>query len=101
MYTLLIDLGVPTILTGIFCYFAKKYITRKERKLHEQETLKMQSELLTLQCICASLALGEATAKAIKNGKCNGEMSEALSYANETKHKLQNFIEEQGIRKIY
>jgi flagellar biosynthesis component FlhA len=78
---------------------------RKERQEAEDaEKRRQENELMTLQCVHASLALGEATAKAVQripDAHCNGDMDEALKYASETKHAQKAFIEKAGIKEIY
>ena len=50
--------------------------------------------MLVIKAINASLALGEATAIALKNGKTNGETTAALEYSKDVKHDLKNFLVE-------
>lgn len=47
------------------------------------------------------IALGEATATALKNGHANGETEAALEYAKRIKHEQKDFLTEQGIHAIY
>lgn len=51
--------------------------------------------------IGAAIALGEATATALKNGHANGETEAALQYAQKIKHEQKDFLTEQGIHAIY
>jgi flagellar biosynthesis component FlhA len=70
----------------------------------EREKRRQDSEFMTLQCVHASLALSEATAKAVKRipeAHCNGDMDEALKYADNVKHQQKDFIERAGIDNIY
>ncbi|MEG1894659.1 MAG: serine/threonine protein kinase [Oscillospiraceae bacterium] len=93
--------GLPSAFTG-FCFWGlKKYLDKKELNRSEQDKAKEKNEFLIIKSVGAALALGEATAHAIRDGKCNGEMSAALEYAQEVKHEQKNFITEQGIRNLY
>ena len=98
---ILILLGVPSAVTGFCFWWLKKYIDRKEKQQEEQEATRLKNEVLLVKSIGASIALGEATAIAIKNGKCNGETEAALEYAQKIKHEQRDFLHEQGIRSIY
>jgi len=51
--------------------------------------------------IGAAIALGEATAHAIQDGQCNGEMACALEYARQVKHEQKDFLNEQGVENLF
>ena len=52
------------------------------------------------QATGAAIALGEATAMALKNGHTNGETEAALEYAREIKHKQKDFLTRQAAKSI-
>ena len=61
-------------------------------------------ELCIINCINASLALGEATAKAVQripDAKCNGDMHAALDYAQKVKHEQKDFLNSQALHQLY
>lgn len=98
---LLALLGLPSAVTGFCFWWLKGYIDKKEKVQEEQEATRLKNEVLLVKSIGASIALGEATAIAIKNGKCNGETEAALEYAQRIKHEQRDFLHEQGIKNIY
>lgn len=54
-------------------------------------------------CVNASLALGEATARAVQripDAHCNGDMHAALDYAQNVKHEQKDFLNEQALKQI-
>ena len=60
--------------------------------------------MLFRSAIGASIALGEATARAVQripDAHCNGDMHAALDYAQRVKHELKDFLTEQGVQAIY
>lgn len=57
--------------------------------------------MLLVRSVGAAIALGEATATALKNGHANGETEAALEYAKRIKHEQKDFLTEQGIHAIY
>ena len=74
-------------------------LKRMERRMDEKE----QQELYLVKGINASIALGEATAKAvarIPDAHCNGDMHAALEYAQKIKHEQKDFLNEQAIHAI-
>ena len=60
--------------------------------------------VLLVQSTSASIALGEATARAVQripDAHCNGDMHDALNYAANIKHKQKDFLTKQGIHALY
>lgn len=93
--------GFPAAVTAFAFWGLKRTIERKEKQHSEREKAREESEFLMVKCIGASLALSEATAYALKYGKCNGEMSQALEYAKKIKHEQRDFLQKQGIGHLY
>ena len=62
--------------------------------------MREKNEILIIKSNMAAIALGEATATALKNGHCNGETEAALEYARKVKHEQKDFLIEQGIKAL-
>ena len=75
-------------------------IKKNQAKLEEKEKMREKNEILIIKSTMASIALGEATATALKNGHCNGETEAALEYARKVKHEQKDFLIEQGIKAL-
>ena len=87
-------MGIPTAITALL-------VRRLERRQEERDAAQKKKDVLMIKAINASLALGEATAHAIKNGKTNGETTAALEYSKDVKHDLKNFLVEQGVEHLH
>lgn len=90
-------MGIPSAITGLA-------IRRLEKRMDKKDAARRQNEIILIEGMNAAIALGEATAKAVQripDAKCNGDMSGALAYATEIKHKHKKFITEQGIDALY
>lgn len=94
-------MGVPTAFTGLCFWFIERKAVKREEKREEKEKAREESEFLLMKSIGASIALGEATAHAIINGKSNGEMTAALKHAQDVKHEQKDFMTKQGIKYLY
>ena len=94
-------LGIPTALTGFFFWLIQRRISKREEVQDKREAAREKNEVLIIKSTGAALALGEATAEAIKNGHCNGELDAALAYARTVKHEQKDFLTEQGIAALY
>jgi len=101
MATVLAFMGVPSAVTGLCFWAIQRNITKRDAKRDELEKAREKNELLLIKGIGAAIALGEATARAIKDGKCNGELTAALEYAQKVKHEQKDFLTEQGLKNLY
>lgn len=91
-------LGVAAIPS--FCMTAVMGILfrRLERKIDEKEAARAEREYLLVKGTNASIGLGESMARELKkDGKVNGRTEEALAYATEAKHKIEDFYTQQGV----
>lgn len=104
MNEILISFAIPSAVTGFFFWLLKGYLDKKDAILQEREKTREKSQLYLINTVNASLALGEATARAVQripDAKCNGDMHEALDYAKRVKNEQKDFINEQAIKKMY
>ena len=101
--------GVPSTLVGFCFWLLQRNLTRRaeaedeERKTDEREHKREQLQLVIINSVNASIALSEATARAVQripDAKCNGDMHAALEYAAKVKHEQKNFLTEQGVQHI-
>lgn len=94
-------LGIPTAITAFCSWMLQRRITKREDAQDARERAREKNEVLIIRSTGAAIALGEATAEALKNGHCNGEMEAALEYARKVKHEQKDFLTEQGIHALY
>ncbi len=74
---------------------------KREKDMSDKEAAREKNTVLLIKSVGAAIALGEATATALKNGHCNGETEAALQYAREIKHEQKDFLTEQSIKNLY
>lgn len=113
--TLIAAMSIPSAFTG-FCFWLleqrieKRADTEKsereerQREADDRERSREKSELYIIKSVQASLALGEATAKAVQripDAQCNGDMHAALEYAQKVKHEQKDFLSEQALKNLY
>lgn len=94
-------LGIPTAITAFCSWMLQRRITKREDAQDARERAREKNEVLIIRSTGTAIALGEATATALKNGHCNGEMEAALEYARKVKHEQKDFLTEQGIHALY
>ena len=100
-YETLIFMGVPSAVTGLCFWIIQRGIAKRDAKRDERENAREKNEILLIRSVGAAIALGEATACAIRDGKCNGELGVALAYAQKVKHEQKDFMTEQGVKYLY
>lgn len=100
LQALLIAMSVPSAVTGLCFFLIEQKIKKNQAKLEEKEKMREKNEILIIKSNMAAIALGEATATALKNGHCNGETEAALEYARKVKHEQKDFLIEQGIKAL-
>ncbi len=97
----LILLGIPSAVTGLCFWAIQRSIVKRDKKRDERDSAREKNEILLIRMSGAAIALGEATACAIRDGRCNGEMTSALEYAQRVKHEQKDFMTEQGVKNLH
>ena len=100
IWALLGALGILTAPTGLMMWRLQRTIIKNETARETREKDREKLQVLTLRGVNASLSLGEATACAIRDGHCNGEVARALESARKAKDEQKIFLEEQAIKNL-
>lgn len=93
-------MGIPSAAMGLIVRRLEKKINKKDSEREEQDKAQKDLIVLLVQSTNASIALGEATARAVQripDAHCNGDMHAALEYATSVKHKQKDFLTKQGV----
>ena len=98
---IVIAAGIPSAITAFCFWLLEKKLEKREKIREKKEAVREKQEFLMVKSIGAAIALGEASAIALKNGHTNGETEAALEYAREVKHEQKDFLTQQGIEAIF
>ncbi len=101
---IIIAASIPSAFTAFLFWLLERRIEKREKEKDKREEARKQLELNLIQSVNASLALSEATAKAVQripDAHCNGDMHTALEYAAKVKHDQREFLQKQGIENIF
>ena len=104
LWQLLAAIGLPSAMMGLIVWKLERQIAKRDKEIEERQSAQEQLLMLIVQSNGASIALGEATAKAVQripDAHCNGDMHEALEYATNIKHKQKDFLAKQGIQALW
>ena len=99
--TALVFMGVPSAVTGLCFWLIQRKINIRDKKLDAKDAACKQNELLLIKSIGASMALGKATACAIRDGNCNGEIDSALERVGKVEQEQRDFLTEQGVNHLF
>lgn len=97
-------MGIPSAITGLLVWWLKKHIDKRDIKNDEKEKNTEKMILLIAQNSRATYTLAKATAIAVQripDARCNGDMTSALIEADEFQIKEQQFLIDQGIKRIF
>lgn len=100
LWVLLLGFGIPAFMIR---RFEKKW-DATEKKAEEREQNREKMNRLQVKTTMASIALGEATARAVQripDAHCNGDMHAALDYVKAVKHEEKDFLTGLGIHALY
>lgn len=112
---ILITWGVPTAITGLFIWFFKRHIDKRDHEKAEKEAVERaraeereknyeRMMLMIMQTSRATYVVAEATAKAVQripDAHCNGDMTSALAEADRIQKEEQQFLIDQGVKHIF
>ena len=109
--TLILAAGIPSAAVGFCFWFLERKLEaraaaekeerqRRQKEFDAREKKQEQLQLVVINSVNACMSLSEATAKAVQripDAHCNGDMHDALDYAQQVKHKQKEFLAQQGI----
>lgn len=72
----------------------------EQAKQEQAEKERHELMLLILQSTVTNRTLSKATAIAIKDGKCNGEVDQALKEADRVDKKQAEYLQKVGVRQV-
>lgn len=104
LVSLIACMGIPSAITGLCFWKIQKAIEKKDKKQEAIEQAREKNEYMLIKSVGAAIALGEATARAVQripDAHCNGDMHEALEYAQKVKHEQKDFLTQQSVEHLY
>lgn len=105
LWTILLAVGLPSSVVSAIVGLMVRKIERRmddERKARQaQDEARRQFEIFQTRGLTATMALCEANATALQNGRCNGETHRALEYMEKVKREQRDFLTTQGIEHIF
>lgn len=100
-WQILVAAGVPSGLFGLLIWYIKRKMSKDEeaRDIHQKNLESLV--LMMLQSTRANTVLCRATAEAVRDGHCNGNMTAALKAVDKVAEAEKDFLLEKGIKYIF
>lgn len=90
---------LASVISGMALFFLQRYFKRKSTKDEQRDKQKVKENILILKSIDAVGKLTYANAIAIRDGKTNGEMHEAMESYGEVKEEMYEYLLDQNAKK--
>ena len=90
--TILLAAGIPSAIFGLLIWQFKRHVEERDRKHDEQLQNMEQLILMMLQGTRANTILCTATAEAVRDGHCNGNMTAALEIVEKAAQAEKEFL---------
>lgn len=101
IWTILLAFGVPSAVFGLAIWYIKSVITKHQKKQDEHDKNQESLVLMMLQSTRANSILCKATAEAVRDGHCNGNMKAAMEAVDKAAAAEKEFLLEKGIKYIF
>lgn len=100
-WEMLATFGIPSAIVGLLVWFFKRKIDKNEKARAEQQKNLESLVLMMLQSTRANSILCKATAEAVRDGHCNGNMTNAMAVVEKAADAEKQFLLEKGIKYIF
>ncbi len=101
MIEILIAAGIPSVVLGVIVWFFKRKIEKNDKIQADRQKNLESLILMMLQSTRANTILGVATAEAVRDGHCNGNMTSALEAVNKVALAEKEFLLDKSIKYIF
>lgn len=99
--TILLAAGIPSAALGLIIWRLKKHIEDRDKRQEEQLKSMEQLILMMLQGTRANTILCKATAEAVRDGHCNGNMTQAMEVVDKAAQAEKEFLLDKSIKYIF
>lgn len=99
--TILLAAGIPSAIFGLIIWQFKRKIEERDRKADEQQKSMEDLILMMLQSTRANSILCKATAEAVRDGHCNGNMTQAIEIVDKAAQAEKEFLLDKSIKYIF
>ena len=99
--TIILAAGIPSAIFGLILWYFKRHVEENDRKQEERQRNLEELVLLMLQSTRANTILCKATAEAVRDGHCNGNMTAAMEVIDKMAAAEKEFLLDKSIKYIF
>lgn len=88
-----------SVISGMALFFLQRFFKKKDKKDENRDAVKAKENILIMKSINAVGKLTVANSIALRDGKTNGEMHEAMDEYSEVYKELYTYLLERNSRK--
>lgn len=101
MEAIILAAGIPSALFGLILWFFKRSVNERDKRQEEQQKNLESLVLMMLQSTRANTILCKATAEAVRDGHCNGNMTHAIEIVDKAAQAEKEFLLDKSIKYIF
>lgn len=101
LWTVLLAFGAPSAVLGLAIWYFKRVVTNNQKRQEEHEKNLESLVLMMLQSERANTILCKATAEAVRDGHCNGNMTSAMEIVDKAAAAEKEFLLDKSIKYIF
>ena len=99
--TILLAAGIPSAIFGLILWFFKRHIEKRDKEQEERQKNLEELVLMMLQSTRANTILCKATAEAVRDGHCIGNMTAAMEVIDKMAAAEKEFLLDKSIKYIF
>lgn len=100
-WSILMAMGAPSAALGLIIWYFKRWVEKRDKAQMEHNNHLQELVLMMLQSTRANTILGIATAEAVRDGHCNGNMTSALEAVDKVAKAEKEFLLDKSIKYIF
>ena len=93
--------GIPSAILGLALWYFKRHVEKRDKEQEERQKNLEQLVLMMLQSTRANSILCKATAEAVRDGHCNGNMTAAIEVVDKAAAAEKEFLLDKSIKYIF
>lgn len=106
--TIIVAAGIPSAICGIVTAVVQRSVIKRldkaEKEQIEAEKRREQGQIMLIDSVNASIKLSETIAEGCKKSGLsgfNGNVAEAMQYAEDIRHQQNKYYRDMGIKQVY
>lgn len=101
IWQIFVAAGIPSSIFGLLIWYFQRKLAKSEESREKHQKDLESLVLMMLQSTRANTVLCKATAEAVRDGHCNGNMTSALKVVEQVADAEKDFLYKRGIKYLF